>query len=82
MRKTKVTHLTKEYQEGVKTLVGIKVETEDDKFVIPVVDVRVNEDHRRMAEQITKSSNGHKGSKFMKQSYSLLGRSYNVSQKK
>lgn len=79
MKKTVVTHLTKEYEQGIKTLVGIKVQTEEDTFVIPVVDVRHD---RGKAEFILKSSRAQQGSRFMKPSYSLTGFSYQVSRKK
>lgn len=72
---TKISHLKKEN----KFSYGIKVETEKDAFVIPVVDVRDGEDARRKAENIIKSQN--KG-KFMQPSFSVMGYSYQVSRKK
>lgn len=81
MKKTKVTHLTREFTEGINTLVGIQVETEEDKFVIPVVDVRISPEARKKAESIIKNNRAEQGSKFFRPSFSVLGRSYNVSQK-
>lgn len=81
MRKTKVSHLTQEYIPGEKTLVGIRVETEDDKFTIPVVDVRTSPKHRDRVEEIIKQVNTTKGSKFFNASYSFMGYSYNISKK-
>lgn len=82
MKKTTVTHLTREFTPGTTTLVGIQVETEEDgKFVIPVVDVRVSPAARQKAESILKNSRASQGSKFFSPSFSVLGRSYNVSQK-
>ena len=76
------THLTQEFKPGEKTLVGIKVETPKETFIIPVVDVRTSERHREAAEDIIKQSNIFKGSRFFKQSYSWYGFSYNTSMKK
>jgi hypothetical protein len=50
-------------------------------FRIPVVDVRDGEDARELASKLTRSSNGFRGSKFMKPSYAYMGGSYNVSYK-
>ena len=60
-----------------KMIIGIQVETDKDSFVIPVIDVRASEDARRIANQMGKQV----GSKFMKESFSVLGYSYNVSRK-
>lgn len=54
-------------------LVGIKVETEKETFVIPVRDVRVN---RVKAEAAIKANNINTGSKFLRPSYSLMGYRY------
>lgn len=80
--KTKISHLTKEFVPGEKTLVGIKVETGNEKFTIPVVDVRTSDRHRERVEEIIKQSNISRGSKFFNPSYSGMGYSYNLSMKK
>lgn len=80
MRKTKVSNLVVGEGEE-KRVVGIKVETHDDEFTIPVVDVRVSPEQRKRAERILKASRTQTGSKFMKPSYSMMGYSYNVSRK-
>ena len=59
-------------------LIGIKVETDKEQFIIPVADVRRN---RGLVESIIKASNISKGSKFFKPSFSILGYSYNHSMK-
>ncbi len=82
MRKTKVTHLFQEYTEGNKTLVGIKVEKEDETFVVPVIDVRTSDNYRKAVQQFVKEGNATRGSRFMRPSYSVLGYSYNGSHKK
>jgi hypothetical protein len=61
-----------------KQLVGYKIETDKDSFIIPVVDVRRNEDQRRIAERMVKNNNR---SKFMHPSFSQIGLSYQVSRK-
>ena len=63
--------------KNTKEIVGIKVETDKEVFVIPIVDVRRNDDQRRIAERMNKG----KSSKFMKPSYAQLGLSYQVSRK-
>lgn len=77
MKQTQVKELRKEGQASY----GIQVTTHDDKFVIPVIDVRDGDDARRYAKHILKQSNGI-GGKHMKQTFSLYGHSYQVSQKK
>ena len=58
---------------------GVKVETDKESFVVPIVDVTKN---RVKANAILKADTINKGSRFLKPSYSVLGRSYQVSQKK
>ena len=64
-------------QEG-KASYGIKVETEKETFVIPVVDVRDGDEARNQGERILKAANQ---SRFMRPSFSEMGRSYQVSRK-
>lgn len=75
---TKKTYLL----DSEKLLVGIGIETNKDKFIIPVVDVRRSEDKRRIANKINKASNAHRGSKYMKPSFAQHGLSYQTSHKK
>ena len=57
-----------------KELIGIRVEkSEGEIFDIPIADVRRD---RRQVESIVKYANIHKGSKFFKPSYSVLGYKY------
>lgn len=51
-------------------------------FHIPVIDVRDGEDQRENAKAFLKTANYHKGSKYMKPSYSVIGLTYNDSTKK
>jgi hypothetical protein len=78
MRKTTVKRLTKEFEEGKPELVGYRVKTHDDEFDIHVVNAIRNP---QRAKEIQKAANIQRGSKFFKQSFSLLGYSYNVSRK-
>lgn len=80
MKKTKVTHLRS--NDETKRSYVIKVDTHDDSFRIPVVDVRDGEKAREMATSIQKARNVAQGSKFFQPSFSLLGYSYNHSAKK
>lgn len=69
------------YVKNGDTIVGIQVTKfdngiVDEKFTIPVIDVRRGEDARRMATHITKTTNSQRGSKFMKPSYSVMGKCY------
>jgi len=72
---TKISTLKK----GNKFSYGIKVKTEKETFVIPVVDVRDGEKERAISKSIIKAQNQ---SKFTKPSYSVMGHSYHVSRKK
>lgn len=78
MKKTKVSLLTREGKLSHR----IKVETHDDSFTIPVIDVRDGEIAREQAADIIKSRNIAQGSKFFSPSFSLHGYSYNHSMKK
>lgn len=63
-------------------LIGYKITKQDEKpFTVPVIDVRRNEDQRRLAEYVIKQNNAQRGSRYFKPSYSILGYSYNVSRK-
>lgn len=73
MNKTKINHLL----DKNDNLVGIEVETRKETFVVPVVDVRLGDSKRRKANQILKDANIKRGSKFMKQTFSLWGYKYN-----
>ena len=44
------------------------------KFLIPIVDVRTQ---RERAERYLRDANHQKGSRYIKKSYSLIGRAYN-----
>lgn len=72
---TKITHLKKEN----KLSYGIKVETEKETFIVPVIDVRDGESERSAVKSMIKAQNK---SKFMNPSFSVLGHSYKVSRKK
>lgn len=74
MKKTIVSHLKNKDDQ----LIGIHVKTEEEKFTIPVADVRRN---RKQVDAIIKASNIQRGSRFFKESYSGMGYSYNRSQK-
>lgn len=76
MKRTTVSHLV---NQDTKTVVGIKVKTSDDEFVIPVVSVLSD---RITANNMIKQSKVNRGSKFLHPSYSVMGRSYQVSYKK
>lgn len=78
MRKTTRTFLLSKD----KSLVGVEVKTEDDKFIIPVVNVTKSDSRRKFGEKIIKSSNATKGSKYLKPSFSEWGKSYQISHKK
>lgn len=73
MNKTIVTHLKDKNDD----LIGIRVQTKKDDFNIPVLDVRRSEDTRRKVNVFRKDANAHRGSKFMKTTYSLWGYRYN-----
>jgi hypothetical protein len=61
---------------------GIKVTTEKDVFVVPVLNVKDGQPTRDRINYMTKNNNIRKGSKFMQPSYSVGGNSYQASQKK
>ena len=64
-----------------KASYGIKVTTEDDVFVIPVLNVIDGQPIRDRINHMAKNNNIRKGSKFMQPSYSVGGNSYQVSKK-
>lgn len=70
---TQVSHL----KDNAGNLVGIKVKTSKETFIVPVLDVRRNEDARRRANAFIRAGNIQRGSKFMKISYSGYGYRYN-----
>ena len=55
---------------------------EGEMKLMPVWDVRDGENVRKKVENILKQRNIDRGSKYMKQSYSVVGYSYNISMKK
>lgn len=61
---------------------GIKVETDKQDFVIPVIDCRDGEEARKRTARTEKQVRNNRGSKFMKPSYSVMGNCYQVSHKK
>ena len=63
-------------KEGVYSYVINNESKEDGKFKIPVIDVRDGEAARKKISEIRKAVNKQTGSKFMKESFSMLGRSY------
>lgn len=73
MNKTIVTHL----KDKDDNLVGFRVQTKKEDFSIPVVDVRISEAQRLKAGNILKERRATQGSKFIRTSYSLIGRKYN-----
>lgn len=75
---TKVSTIKKEGQLSH----AIRVETDNDTFNIPVIDVRDGEKARISAEKVLKQANIAKGSKYFKPTFSLYGYSYNLSMKK
>ena len=63
--------------------VGVKVTSKQDgDFTVPVVDARRSENQRAIASEIKRQNNFSKGSRFMHPSYSVIGKSYQVSHKK
>jgi hypothetical protein len=78
-KKTTVTRVN--VREGKRSH-GIKVETHDDAFVIPVIDVRDGENERATVNNISKNQRRYTGSKFMSRSYAVGGNSYQVSHKR
>lgn len=78
----KKTTVTKVNVREDKRSHGIKVQTHDDAFVIPVIDVRDGENERAAVNNIQKNQRRYTGSKFMSRSYAVGGNSYQVSHKK
>lgn len=72
MKKTIVTNL----KDKSDNVIGIRVETLKETFTIPVLDVRRSDGTRRRANEFIKDANAHRGSKFLKPSYSLYGYRY------
>lgn len=62
-------------------LIGIKVESHNETFTIPIVDVTKSYSQRERAEEMIKENNIQRGSRFFKPSFSVLGHSYNNSRK-
>lgn len=63
-------------------LVGIKVSTISETFVVPIIDATKSFSQRERANEQIKANNIQRGSKFFAPSYSAWGYSYNVSRKK
>ena len=76
MKQTTYKQISKEGKLSYK----IEVTTHDDKFIIPVVDVRDGDETRKEIQLGLKLSRGNK-SKFLTESFSGIGRSYSVSPK-
>jgi hypothetical protein len=74
IKMTKVSYLFTKTEP--KFLTGIRVETRNDNFVVPVVDVRRGDDARRKISSMEKAVNMQTGSKFFKSGYSENGRPY------
>lgn len=49
---------------------------------VPVIDMRESEQHRKIGESFLKLDRINRGSKFLRPTFSVVGRSYQVSQKK
>jgi hypothetical protein len=73
---TTVKHLTREDKKSY----GIQVTTKDDKFVVPVMDVRDGEQERAIVNNMVKNS--RQRSQFLQPSFGSGGNCYQVSQKK
>ncbi len=59
-----------------KEIVAIKAQSKKNgEFFIPVLDVR--NETGRFVDSVSKESNAVKGSKYIRKSYSLIGRAYN-----
>lgn len=83
--KTKVEVLKAEdrYSYGIKVTTFHRFSGEQkDEFIIPVIDVRDGDEHRRAAEKLERAGNAVKGSKFIKPTFSWYGINYNTSTKK
>ena len=61
---------------------GIKVTTEKDVFVVPILNVKDGQPTRDRINYMTKNNNIRKGSKFMHPTFAVNGNSYQVSHKK
>lgn len=72
MNKTEISNL----KDKDDNIVGIRVQTAEKDFTIPVMDVRVSDGMRRKAIQFMKEQNAYHGSKFLNPSYSLWGYKY------
>ena len=47
------------------------------KNELPTLDVRNSEEERYLIKEILKTNNAYKGSKYMKPSFSVIGKPYN-----
>jgi hypothetical protein len=74
--KSKATKLIK--KAGDKNIIGIRVETINETFVVPIIDATLSEDNRRRVAAMEKAM---EKSKFMQPSFSGMGYSYNRSYK-
>jgi len=55
---------------------------EGETIKVPVIDLTESEQHRKLGEHFLKADRINRGSKFMKPTFSVSGKSYQVSQKK
>jgi hypothetical protein len=79
-KRAKVEHIGKRDENMIIDVTGIRVTRYEQKpFAIPVLDSRRESDRERIAN-ITKVSNGPQ-SKYFRQSYSIMGPSYNIKRK-
>lgn len=71
-----------QYQlNGNNEITGIKVTVmdngvKDKEFIVPVLDARRSESERQTIQMQIKQNNKQRGSKFMKPSYSVIGKCY------
>ena len=68
--------------EGKKSHAIQVLNSKEELFTVPVIYATDDEEARLTVEQMNKDSNRVRGSKFMKPSSSLIGRSYQESWKK
>lgn len=68
--------------EGKKSHAIQVLNSKEELFMIPVIDATDDEDARLTVEQMNRDANRARGSKFMRNSASLIGRSYQESWKK
>lgn len=68
--------------EGKKSHAIQVLNSKEELFMIPVIDATDDEDARLTVEQMNRDANRARGSKFMRNSTSLIGRSYQESWKK